>query len=260
MVISNIKHKIIRAAKNRSKREQDKKDLRSLRTQQTSVATTNTNSSIGEAQNDANGPFILVTLPLFSTEIDTEGAYNNNRRLVNVPSLLRMSQALPHIDVPIRLDRNQNLVLRAVFDSGAGLNVGRRTYHENIRKQYPALVAQYVDLEKEDYDTPGIGGVDENAYGSAVTALVTYRTPFKFGGQPVELNFGLVEGLCARSIIGITTMQKAKMSYLVHAQVVTSEAFNFTFQVTMQKPSTDDVPPTPIRGNPAVLQTQSHTF
>ena len=106
-------------------------------------------------------------------------------------------------------------------------------------------MAHYVDLVENNYNTPGIRGVDGNAYGSAVTALITYRTPFSVSGQPVKLTFGLVEGLCARSIIGITTMQKAKMNYLVHSQVVTSEAFNFTFPVTMQKPSTDDFPQSP---------------
>ena len=147
-------------------------------------------------------------------------------------------------------------MLRAVFDSGAGLNVGRRNYHENVRRSYPQLVSHYVDLEKSNYDTPAIGGVDGNAYGSAVTALITYRTPFTFNGQPVGLTFGLVDGLCAKSILGITTMQKARMNYLVGSQVVTSEVFNYTFPVTMQKPSTDDIPPTPIPGNTAVLNTQ----
>ena len=165
-----------------------------------------------------------------------------------------MSQALPHIDLPVGLGKDDNLMLRAVFDSGAGLNVGRRGYHENIREQYPGLISKYINLQQHNYDTPGIGGVDGNAYGSAVTALITYYTPFKTGGQPVLLTFGLVEGLCAKSIIGITTMQKAKMSYLVHAQMVTSETFNHTFQVTIQKPSVEDLPPTPIRGNSAVLQ------
>ena len=101
-----------------------------------------------------------------------------------------------------------------------------------------------------------IGGVDGNAYGSAVTVLITYITPFKFNGQVVELAFGLVEGLCATFIIGITTIQKAIMNYLVYTQVVMSETFNFTFQVTMQKPAIEDSPPTPIQGNSAVLQTQ----
>ena len=253
---ANIKNKIIRTAANRRKRDQDRTELRNLRSQQTSVATTNTDINNNSRNNDTNGPFVLVTLPIFSTGVDGETS-NERRRVVNVPSLLRMSQALPHIDIPIGLDKTNNLVLRAVFDSGAGLNVGRRAYHENIRRNYPQLVAQYVDLEQENYDTPGIGGVDGNAYGSAVTALVTYRTPFKVSGQPVELTFGLVEGLCARSIVGITTMQKAKMNYLVHAQVVTSETFNFTFQVTMQRPSTEDTTPVPIHGNSAVLQTQT---
>ena len=253
----NIRSKIIRAASNKRRRDQERAELRNLRSQRTSVATANTDSNTTKDDSqDRNGPFILVTLPIFSTEVEDQGRLDN-RRMVNVPSLLRMSQALPHIDLPIGLDRNLNLVLRAVFDSGAGLNVGRRLYHENVRKNYPELVAQYIDLEKENYDTPGIGGVDGNVYGSSVTALITYRTPFKVSGQPIELTFGLVDGLCARSIIGITTMQKARMSYLVHAQVVTSEAFNFTFQVTMQRPTTEDTPPTPIKGNSAVLHTQA---
>ena len=78
--------------------------------------------------------------------------------------------------------------------------MGRRSYHENVRKSYPQLVSHYLDLENSNYDTPAKGGVDRNAYGSSVTALLSYRTPFLTNGQPVELTFGLVEGLCAKSI------------------------------------------------------------
>ena len=250
----NMRSKIVRAASNRRKRDQERAELKTLRSQQASVATTNTDTSNTNAKKDTNEPFILVTLPIFSTGIDNEEEPLRKQVRVNVPSMLRMSQVLPHIDIPIGTEKTNNLMLRAVFDSGAGLNVGRRGYHENLREQYPYLVSQYLDLQKHNYDTPGIGGVDGNAYGSAVTALISYHTPFMVSGQPVLLTFGLVEGLCAKSILGITTMQKAKMSYLVHAQVVTSEMFNHTFQVTMQKPSAEDVPPTPIRGNSAVLQ------
>ena len=254
---ANMKTKILKAAANRRRKEQGRQELRNFRTQ-TSVATTNApNNSMGP-NNDEKGPFILVTLPIFSTGVEQEGI-REKPRSVNVPSLLRMSQALPHIDIPLGLDKSKDLVLRAVFDSGAGLNVGKREYHENLRRSYPELVAQYVDLEQENYDTPGIGGVDGNVYGSSVTALVTYRTPFVTRGQPVELTFGLVDGLCAKSIIGITTMQKARMNYLIHSQVVTSETFNYTFQVTMQKPSADSVPPTHIPGNSAVLNTRTTT-
>ena len=254
---ANMRSKIIRAAANRRRREQDKADLKSLRSQQTSVATATADTNHGGMRSEINEPFILVTLPIFSTGIDNEGEPLKKQGTVNVPSLLRMSQALPHIDIPIGTGKEDNLLLRTVFDSGAGLNVGRRGYHENIKNQYPGLVSRYIDLQKHNYDTPGIGGVDGNAYGSAVTALITYHTPFKIGGQPVLLTFGLVEGLCAKSILGITTMQKARMSYLVHAQVVTSEMFNHTFKVTMQKPTAEDLPPAPIAGNSAVLQAQA---
>ena len=254
---ANMRSKIVRAANNRRRKEQEKTELKNLRAQQTSVAATSMNNSTTGGNPDNQGAFILVTLPIFSTGVDEEAPIIiENPNSANVPSLLRMSQALPHIDIPIGLQLNTKLSIRAVFDSGAGLNVGRRGYHEALKKSYSDTVAHYVDLEKGNYDTPGIGGVDGNAYGSAVTALITYRTPFYVGGQPVKLTFGLVEGLCAKSIIGIATMQKAKMNYLVHSQIVTSETFNFTFQVTLQKPSVEDVPPIPIEGNSAVLQTR----
>ena len=260
--LAAMKNKIARSVANKRRREQDRADLRSLRSQQTAVVTTNpegptTRNNTADATSANNGTFILVTLPIFSTGVNEEGEQPRMPNTANVPALLRMSQALPHIDFPIGMDKQQNQMLRVVFDSGAGLNVGRRNYHENVRRQYPHLVSHYIDLETNNYDTPGIGGVDGNAYGSAVTALITYRTPFKVHGQPVELTFGLVDGLCAKSIIGITTMQKAKMNYLVHTQVVTSEAFGHTFQVTMQKPSNEDTPPTPIAGNSAVLSTRA---
>ena len=260
-----MKNKIARALSNKRRREQDKADLRSLRSQQTSVVTTQTDVGAGRGNTSGtsptanNGPFVLVTLPIFSTGVEGHGAGETRQNTVNVPSSLRMSQALPHIDIPVGMDIKSNQSLRVVFDSGAGLNVGRRSYHEGIRQNYPHLISHYIDLEANNFDTPSIGGVDGNAYGTAVTALLTYRTPFLVHGQPVELAFGLVDGLCAKSIIGITTMQKAKMNYLVHSQVVTSETFNHTFAVTMQKPMIEDAPPAPITGNAAVLNAQANT-
>ena len=55
---------------------------------------------------------------------------------------------------------------------------------------YSHLVCHYIDLETSDYDTPGIGGVDSNAYGSTVTALITYQTPFRVNRQPGDITFG----------------------------------------------------------------------
>ena len=253
---TSLKNKIIRNASNKRRREQNRNDLRTYRSQQTTVSTASSAggwpNNDGTTDDSINNSFILVTLPIFSTGLEENNTLLQNQT-VNVPSLLRMSQALPHIDIPVGADMKSKITLRTVFDSGAGLNVGRRSYHENVKKSYPHLVITFVDLQQGNYDTPAIGGVDGNAYGSSVTAIITYRTPFYVGGKPVKLTFGLVDGLCARSILGITTMQKARMNYLVAPQVVTSEAFNYTFQVTMQKPSTDDTPPTAITGNAAVL-------
>ena len=254
---ATMKNKIIRAASNKRRREQERAELRSLRSQ-ASLATANTGQQGRDNRDNNDNSFILVTLPIFSTEIDHTGREPVTKPAVNMPSLLRMSQALPHIDVPIGTGPNKDLKLRAVFDSGAGLNVGRRNYHENIRKQYPHVVKRYVDLQQENFDTPAIGGIDGNAYGSSVTALISYYTPFKTNGRPVEISFGLVDGLCAKSIIGITTMQKARMNYLVGSQVVTSEEFGYTFPVTMQKPTVDDAPPHWVEGNAAVLRAGPH--
>ena len=120
---TNMRNKIIRAANNRRRKEQEKVELKNFRAQQTSVATTNTNTSTGGGSPDNQGSFILVTLPIFSTGVENE-VPTEQIKSVNVPSLLRMSQALPHIDVPVGLILNDKFALRAVFDSGAGLNVG----------------------------------------------------------------------------------------------------------------------------------------
>ena len=117
-----------------------------------------------------------------------------------------MFQDLPNVDIPVGLDKPGTLVLRVMFDSGAGLNIGRRDYHDNVRKSYPHLISHYVDLEENNYDTPVIGGVNRNSYGSAVTELVTYRAPFHFNGQLVDLTFGMVDRLCAKYILGIPMM------------------------------------------------------
>ena len=74
MEATNTKNKIIRAATNKRRREQERAELKNLRSQQTSVATTHThtdqNSTGGNT--DGRGTFKLVPLPVFSTGVDDE--------------------------------------------------------------------------------------------------------------------------------------------------------------------------------------------
>ena len=88
---SNMRSKILRAATNKRKRDQERAELRNLRAQRTSVATTNTDNTTHDSDQEKQGPFIIVTLPIFSTEVAGENGYER-QRMVNAPSLLRMSQ------------------------------------------------------------------------------------------------------------------------------------------------------------------------
>ena len=69
---ANLRNKIVRAASNKRRKEQKQAELNTLRSHQTSVATTSTDATNANTRFDPNESFILVTLPIFSTGIDNE--------------------------------------------------------------------------------------------------------------------------------------------------------------------------------------------
>jgi hypothetical protein len=64
-------------------------------------------------------------------------------------------------------------------DTGAGLNIGNKPYHESVRTNAPALVQQYIDFLEEGLDPIVVGSVDADSQDRLeITAIVTYFMPY----------------------------------------------------------------------------------
>ena len=60
--------------------------------------------------------------------------------------------------------------LRCLFDTGAGLNIGRMSYPQSINERFPDVVLTYTDSGKEGYDELGIVGIEGGDFGPDVRA------------------------------------------------------------------------------------------
>lgn len=72
-----------------------------------------------------------------------------------------MSQVLPHIRIPISTgdDDKPQATIQAMADTGAGLNLGKRSYHKSIHEGYPGLVLQYAALADLENSNLGLNGL-----------------------------------------------------------------------------------------------------
>ena len=75
-------------------------------------------------------------VPMFSAQQETTTI---QQRGEDIP--LRVSQIMPHARVQV--GKNGKSTLEAMVDTGAGLNLGRLYYHENIFKTHPDIVHKF---------------------------------------------------------------------------------------------------------------------
>lgn len=189
---------------------------------QTSVITTNT------TQQQGNGNIYSLIVYAFASTVQ-----------LRLPPQLAVSELLPHIDIPMGMN-TPVFHLRTLFDTGAGLNMGRLPYHKSIHERFPDVDLAYTDFEKDGYDALRIGGIEGGDFGPDVRACITYNTPFITLGQRVTITFGLSDTCVSNSILGIATQTKARMTFMPAEGVVTSPTLNATFKVFMEQTKSSD--------------------
>jgi hypothetical protein len=177
------------------------------------------------------------------------GAYNfpivatglAQRRL---PRELHVSETLPHIRLPIGTVDN-GLTLLVLYDTGGGLSIGRRAYHEQIRQLRPDLVISFIDFATDPqsrYDPLTIGGIDGQVYGPSVTATITYQLPYIVNGQTCSITFGLADHAVANSLIGIPFMVLTGMVHAAKEKMVSSTVFAASYAYEHLQPVQTDAP------------------
>jgi hypothetical protein len=194
--------------------------------------------------NDSSGPLCLhfaprSTIPVMQTHTSPSGPKTH----------LSISQSMPHVRFPVGSDSNTATIMTMV-DTCAGLSLGRLSYHLSIFKTSPQLVHSFVYLKDIDYlDEFDIGGVDQHGNPTRVTAVITYKTPFKISGQEVLLSYGLSESASTNSILGLPFLRATHSAMLMTGsddETLICQRLGATFRIEYQVPlRADQAPITP---------------
>jgi hypothetical protein len=166
---------------------------------------------------------------------------------------LSISQVMPHINIPIGRS-SRAATICCMVDSGAGLSLGRRSYHNSIYQRHPELVHKWLDLK----DSPNmeeftIGGIDSTGVPTKVTSMISYFTPFTVNGQAVHIQFALAEDVASNAIIGLPFLRSTHSSVLFEHDTLVSQKLGYTFKVFYQMPHQGEVAPISSAGSTATF-------
>jgi hypothetical protein len=177
-------------------------------------------------------PGQYLAFPIVATGIATR----------RIPKELHVSETLPHIRIPLG-DVDHGISLLVLYDTGGGLSIGRRAYHEQIRQLRPDLVTQFIDLNDDNrYDPLTIGGIDGEVYGPSVTAIISYRLPYIVNGHNCSITFGLAEQAVTNSLVGLPFMIMAGMVHSAKDRMVSSTVFASSYVCEHLQPVQTDAP------------------
>lgn len=156
-----------------------------------------------------------------------------------IPHQLRLSDVLPHILLVIGAADN-SVYIKALYNTGSGLNLGRKQYHDKIREARPDLVLMYADFAENDFDPLVTGGIDGQVWGPNIIACITYKLPYTYHGNPCNITVGLANEAVCNTLVGVPFMIRGRMVHHAADNVVTSGVFGVQFPCTMEKPTRTD--------------------
>jgi hypothetical protein len=175
---------------------------------------------------------------------------------------LSISQVMPHIKIPIGKS-SRSATLSCMVDSGAGLSLGRLSYHKSIYNRHPELVHAWLNIK----DSPSmeeftIGGIDTKGNPTKVTSIISYITPFTINGQAVHIKFALADDVASNAIIGIPFLRSTCSSLLFAHDTMISQRLGHTFEIFYQVPQQSEIAPITNTDAtavlPATISTQPH--
>jgi hypothetical protein len=138
------------------------------------------------------------------------------------------------------IGNSNTATIHSMVDTCAGLNLGRLPYHGSIYETSPHLVDSFIYLKDVDYlDEFDIGGADERGNPTRVTAVITYKTPFRVSGQQVLLSFGLSESASTNTILGIPFLRATQSAMIMTGsddETLICQRIGATFRVDYQVP------------------------
>ena len=163
---------------------------------------------------------------------------------------LPLSETMPHIQFPIGTGEPHNdATLCAMIDSGAGCNLGRKSYHLSIYEKFPKLVlAVESEVNQAEWQNINIGHIDADGQPVVISAVIVYKTPYEIDGHPVSIRIGLADKTAINTIFGITFLRSCESVVFFGGSTrnkdqLVSSRLGITLPIHMQPPTyTDDAP------------------
>jgi hypothetical protein len=172
-----------------------------------------------------------------------------------VHNFLAISTNLPHIHLEIGPLRDSQETpqgtLKAMCDTGAGLNIGNKTYHDSCRSRAPLLVSHYVDFAKEGFDPIVVGSVDSDSPDRLeITAIIAYFMPFQVDAHATTISFGLAERVATNTIISHPFFKAMRATLDYDHNTVSMAKIGASFTMFDDTPMKSLVAPSSGTGNP----------
>lgn len=113
------------------------------------------------------------------------------------------------------------MIISMLYDTGAALNTGYLTYHENIWKKYPYVVTRYNRFDGDNlFDPIKLCGAINNPKNydelkhELLSVLIECYTPYKCSdGTAFTLALALGVGMTFYSILGLPTIIEVEIEY-----------------------------------------------
>ena len=167
---------------------------------------------------------------------------------------LHVTARLPHINLPVGDEKDAEISMEAMIDTGAGLNLGRRQYHAEVFRLRPEIVEQYEEIDNvSNMEKFGIGGIKGSDIGIQCTAVITYKLPYVHNGAPVRLTIALSDDAAANTILSSGLLKNTKCAILFGQDVLVSDVLGEHFPIHYTTPSCNDSPPEIGAGMPSTF-------
>lgn len=151
---------------------------------------------------------------------------------------LGISQLLPFMCLPIGDGSQEGAgILKGMCDTGAGLCLGLLAYHLHIWETRPDLVHQFAYLaDVDDLDPFAIGGVGVKGESPMITAVITYKLPFKVNGKRALVSIGLSADAACNTIFGLPFFKSTNGAMLLGSDTIILQKFGVTFPLSYEVP------------------------
>ena len=201
---------------------------------------------------DLSSPDLNISLAHSSDSLQSTPHPRNGWAFLNMPRVhqarwqrrtmqVATTEMLPHILFPVG-DKSTGQswksmpTVRALMDTGSGLNIGYAPYWKSVKEEKPELVKEFGKMSSDESDKLTVGGIDRYAEGTTCSHYIVLRTPFTDNGREVELRIALTDGLSCNLIFGLPFIVKSKMTINTYEKYVVSSVFQATFPLFYHPP------------------------